>query len=89
MGYSPSWFHVAESKRNQELTDWRSEMKQANPMAEDMFEKAREAFFGAAKTLPKPSASSAEFLKPRNEPSPKEVTGPSSGKDEAAQPLVR
>jgi hypothetical protein len=43
-------------------------MKQANPTAEDMFEKAREAFFGTTKTLPKPSASSADFLKPRNEP---------------------
>jgi hypothetical protein len=28
-------------------------MKQANPVSDDMFEKAREAFFGAAKTLPK------------------------------------
>jgi hypothetical protein len=42
-------------------------MKEANPMAEDMFEKAREAFFGTSETSPKPSASSAEFLKLRNE----------------------
>ena len=63
-------------------------MKQANPMAEDMFEKAREAFFGIVKTSPKPSASSAEFLKPRNEPRQKQVTGPSADGHEAAQPLV-
>jgi len=59
-------------------------MKQANPTTEDMFEKAREAFFGTVRTQPKPSASSAEFLKPRNEPSPREAAGPSSDKHEAA-----
>jgi hypothetical protein len=63
-------------------------MKQANPMPEDMFEKAREAFFGTVRTSPKPSASSAEFLKPRNEPPSKEVTGPSSDKHETAQSFV-
>jgi hypothetical protein len=63
-------------------------MKQANPMAEDMFEKAREAFFGNAKTSTKPSASSAEFLKPRNEPPAKEVTGPSADKHETARSFV-
>jgi hypothetical protein len=52
-------------------------MKQADPMAEDMFEKAREAFFGTAKTSPRPSAPLAEHLKPPNERSRKEVAGPS------------
>jgi hypothetical protein len=42
-------------------------MKQAEPVAEDMFEKARKAFFGTAKTSPKPNGSSDEHLKPRNE----------------------
>jgi hypothetical protein len=41
-------------------------MKQAESVAEDMFEKAREAFFGTAKTSPEPSGSSAEHLEPRN-----------------------
>lgn len=45
-------------------------MKQTDPMAEDLFEKARAAFFGTAKTSPRPSASSAEPLKPRNDPRP-------------------
>jgi hypothetical protein len=51
-------------------------MKQANPMQEDMFEKAREAFFGTVKSSPRTSASSAESLNPRNEPPPPKVTGP-------------
>ena len=46
-------------------------------MKEDMFEKAREAFFGAVKTSPKPSAFPAEFLTPQNEPLPTKVGGPS------------
>lgn len=50
-------------------------MKLVNPVAEDMFERAREAFFGTANNIPKPSASSAELLKPRSEPQSKEVTG--------------
>jgi len=50
-------------------------MKQANPMGEDMFEKARAAFFGTAKTSPRPSASPAESLKPRNEPPPPKIAG--------------
>jgi hypothetical protein len=49
------------------------------PVLEDMFEKARAAFFGTAVASPKPSGSSAEFLTPRSEPTPKEVAGPSSG----------
>jgi hypothetical protein len=57
-----------------------AEMKQANPMGEDMFEKAREAFFGTVKTSPKPSALPAEFLKPRTE-----LTGPSSNEHEETQ----
>jgi hypothetical protein len=31
-------------------------MKQANPMAEDSFEKARKTFFGTVATIPKVSA---------------------------------
>ena len=54
-------------------------------MADDMFEKAREAFFGTVRASPKPNASSAEFVKPRNDPSEKQVT-PSADRHEAAQP---
>lgn len=50
-------------------------MKQTDPMAEDMFEKARAAFFGTAKTSPRPSASSADSLKPRNDPPPPKIAG--------------
>jgi hypothetical protein len=50
-------------------------MKLVNPAAEDMFERAREAFFGTANNTRKPSASTADFPKPRSEPEPKEVTG--------------
>jgi hypothetical protein len=57
-------------------------MKDAKPMKEDMFEKAREAFFGTAKTSPKPSTFPAEFFKPRNEPPPTKVTGPSPNERE-------
>lgn len=35
-------------------------MKPANPLAEDMFEKAREAFFGSPNATPTPSVSSAK-----------------------------
>jgi hypothetical protein len=59
-------------------------MKQSNPMAEDMFEKAREAFFGTAKTSPKPNASLAEFLKPRDEPHQNQLTDHSADGREAA-----
>jgi hypothetical protein len=83
MNHIPSCFQAAESRSNHKLTDWRSKVKHTNPMAEDMFEKARGAFFGTAKTSPNPSASSAEPLKPQNEPLPKEVTGLSSEKYEA------
>lgn len=60
-------------------------MKLVNPMPEDMFEKAREAFFETAKTSPKPGASSAESLKPRSEPAPTELADPSSDKHKAPQ----
>jgi hypothetical protein len=43
-------------------------MKQTNPMAEDMFEKAREAFFATSTTRPKPNASPATLVDPPNEP---------------------
>ena len=44
-------------------------MKPTIPTTEDMFEKAREAFFGTtAKTsLPEPNETLAEPLKPQNE----------------------
>jgi hypothetical protein len=70
------------------LGAWGTEMKQANPTGEDMFEKAREAFFGTVKTPPKPSALPAEFLKPRNEPPPTELTGPSSSEHEEPQTVA-
>jgi hypothetical protein len=54
-------------------------------MGEDMFEKAREAFFGTVKTSPKPSALPAEFLKPRNEPPRTELTGSPSNEHEETQ----
>jgi hypothetical protein len=54
-------------------------------MADDMFEKAREAFFETVRTSP--SAASAEFVKPRNDPSEKQVS-PSADGHEAAQPPV-
>ncbi len=60
-------------------------MKAGNLMAQDMFEKAREAFFGAPKTSPEPSAPSVEYLKPRNEPSLEDVNGPSPKERRAAQ----
>ena len=63
-------------------------MKPGNPMGEDMFERAREAFFGTAKSPPKPITSSTEFLKPRNEPSPEEVTAPFRDERRATQPVV-
>jgi hypothetical protein len=63
-------------------------MKQASTMAEDMFEKAREAFFGTAKARAKPSVSSAESLKPRNDPPEKQVTDPADNGQEPDQPPV-
>jgi hypothetical protein len=53
-------------------------MKPVNSVADDMFERAREAFFGTANNAPKPAASSADVPKPRSEARPKEVTGSSS-----------
>jgi hypothetical protein len=51
-------------------------MKQIDPMAEDMFEKARRAFFGPVSIIPTVNASSAESRKPQR-PLITEVTGPS------------
>jgi hypothetical protein len=39
-------------------------MKQTDPMAEDMFEKAREAFFGTANVKPKVNSSSVQPVVP-------------------------
>jgi hypothetical protein len=57
-------------------------------MAEDMFEKAREAFFGTVRASPKPSAALTEFSKPGNDPSEAQVTTLSADGHEAAQPPV-
>jgi len=46
----------------------------------DMFEKAREAFFGTVKKSPEPSAAPAEVPKPQSETPTEEDTGPSSDK---------
>ena len=59
-------------------------MTDRNAMTEDMFEKAREAFFGAAKISQERSDTSAEFLNPRDEPTPKEAAGPFSDEHEEA-----
>jgi len=49
----------------------RSEMKQPNPMTEetteDMFEKAREAFFKPTDSSPKSIVSSSQLLEPQDE----------------------
>ncbi len=57
-------------------------MKRINPKAEDSFVKAREAFFGTAKTSPKLSAPPAEHPKGEMSPRPQTVTGHSSGEHE-------
>ena len=46
-----------------------------NPTAEDMYEKARRAFFGTVETSPNPSPSSADPLKQQNKSPSKEVNG--------------
>jgi hypothetical protein len=43
-------------------------MIQEQPLIEDSFARARREFFGTAKTTTAPSASSADYLKPRNAP---------------------
>ena len=48
-------------------------MTQRNVMAEDMFEKARTAFFGAVKISPQKFDELTEFLTPRDKPTPNEV----------------
>ncbi len=73
MTYSGIGFEAAESESTYMQTDWRFEMTQQNQTPEDLFEKAREAFFGTVKTSPKPSASPAGLLEPQDEPEPKEV----------------
>jgi hypothetical protein len=55
-------------------------MELVNRVPEDMFEKARAAFFGTARSSSRSNASSSDFFKPRSEPPPKEVTNPSSDK---------
>jgi hypothetical protein len=57
-------------------------------MAEDMFDKAREAFFGSTNVIPKANASPTESRKPRRTSSIKEITGPFPEKHEADQLLA-
>jgi hypothetical protein len=60
---------------------WREDCIRADPMGDDMFEKAREAFFGTVKKSPEPSVASTEVpTKPQNEIPPEEDTGLSSDK---------
>jgi hypothetical protein len=61
-------------------------MKQKHPAGEDMFEKAREAFFGPSSL--KSSASIVKFHKVRHEPQVKPATGVSLATQEAEQDLV-
>jgi hypothetical protein len=49
-------------------------MTQRNSMTEDVFEKARAAFFGTIKTLPRPIDEPVESLNPRDKSTPKEIT---------------
>ena len=58
-------------------------MTEQYPMSDDMFEKARVAFFGTAKISPQQSHQLAEFVSPQDEPMPTEFTGPSSNEHEA------
>jgi hypothetical protein len=55
-------------------------MELVNAVPEDMFEKARAAFFGTAQSSSRSTASSSDFFKPRSEPTATEVTSPSSDK---------
>jgi hypothetical protein len=57
-------------------------------MAEDMFEKAREAFFGSANIIPKVNAPSGGFLQRQSAPPSREVTGPAPDKHEGDQSLA-
>jgi len=60
-------------------------MKQANPVDEDMFEKAHEAFFGPSSQ--KSSASVVKFHQVRHEPQAKPAAGLSLATQEAGQAL--
>jgi hypothetical protein len=55
-------------------------MELVNRVQEDVFEKARAAFFGTAQSSSQSNASSFDSFKPRSEAPPKEVTSPSSDK---------
>jgi len=57
-------------------------------MAEDMFDKARETFFGAGNITPKANTSPDGCLEPRSASSLEEVAVPSPDKREADQPLA-
>ena len=61
-------------------------MKQGNPVVEDMFEKAREAFFGTART-PATVVSSVK-VGPAIQSSAKEATAPFLAQRETAEQLV-
>jgi hypothetical protein len=61
---------------------------EANPVKEDMFEKAREAFFGTAKPSPTSSSFPAEYVNPRSQRPPTKVAGPPSSERDAASPAA-
>jgi CelD/BcsL family acetyltransferase involved in cellulose biosynthesis len=50
------------------------------PLIEDSFDRSRREFFGTAKTTPAPSASLAEYLKPRNARLARKVAAASLGR---------
>src|SRR5580693_100260 len=55
-------------------------MIEEQPFIEDSFARARREFFGTAKIAPAPSASPAEYLKPRNVPLARKVAAASLGR---------
>jgi hypothetical protein len=58
-------------------------MMERNPMAEDMFEKARRAFFTTTKASLERSGTSAELPKSEDEHTPEEVASSPSDTNEA------
>ncbi len=58
-------------------------METENPISKDLFEAARNAFFGKGRTTPAPKESPAELVKLRNELSRKNVSPAISSDDHA------
>jgi len=59
---------------------WREDCTRADLMGDDMFEKAREAFFGTVRKSAEPSAAPTEAPKPQDETPTEEDGGPPSDK---------